>query len=261
MIAKQVLITKEIAEWMMKSNTGNPRKLSMSVAAKYAADMRGGRWGTDATPICFGKDGRLLNGQHRLTAVILSGVACTFLVLYDCESDMVFDQGKTRSTGDILHSHGIGNSNSVGAGVAAFLCSDMGTRVIGNHNVSKQRLLETYQCWPDYFQVAANMPYVKSLGGCSAGYVLLMIAGVPVEDVRDFAKSIGSGEGFKGEPAYMVHHRLRDKERKFPSQVVALVIEAWNRIQMGKKWSRVALPQTGDPIQPVIVGRGKRRSA
>lgn len=252
MIAKQTLITKEIAEKMMTFNTGNPRKLSMSVAAKYAADMKERRWGTDANPICFGKDGRLLNGQHRLTAVILSGVACMFLVLYDCEDNMVFDIGKGRSTGDILQSHGVINANKVGAAVAAYLCSDRCTKVVGGHNVSKANLLDEYNWCSHLFDQAVVMPYVHSSGGCYAAYTAMLRAGVPVDDVRAFAKAISSGEGFKGEPAYMVHHRLRDKERKFPAQVVALVIECWNRMKTGKKWNKVLLPQNGDVIPPVI---------
>jgi hypothetical protein len=41
----------------------------------FARDIRAGNWMMNAQPICFARDGRLLNGQHRLSAVLQAGEA------------------------------------------------------------------------------------------------------------------------------------------------------------------------------------------
>ena len=46
-----------------------------------ARDIAAGRWMFNAQPICFARNGRLLNGQHRLNAVIAAGQPVEVLVL------------------------------------------------------------------------------------------------------------------------------------------------------------------------------------
>jgi hypothetical protein len=53
-------------------NTGN-RRISRAQVEAIARDLLQDRWMFNAQPICFAHGGRLLNGQHRLQAVILAG--------------------------------------------------------------------------------------------------------------------------------------------------------------------------------------------
>jgi len=55
----------------LSHNIGN-RHISRAHVAAIARDITQGRWMFNAQPICFAYDGRLLNGQHRLQAVILA---------------------------------------------------------------------------------------------------------------------------------------------------------------------------------------------
>ena len=55
----------------LRHNTRNRRTVQAHVAA-IARDIVAGRWMVNAQPICFSADGLLLNGQHRLMAVILA---------------------------------------------------------------------------------------------------------------------------------------------------------------------------------------------
>jgi len=61
-------------------NTVN-RALRPAEAEKKAADMRAGKWTQCVAPIVFYDDGSLADGQHRLTAVMLSGTTQNFYVL------------------------------------------------------------------------------------------------------------------------------------------------------------------------------------
>ena len=66
-------VTPAIATRWLGLNTNNRHPRITDVRA-LAADMRGGRWQQNSETIKFGTDGRLIDGQHRLMAIELSGV-------------------------------------------------------------------------------------------------------------------------------------------------------------------------------------------
>lgn len=68
-----VLITPEVANRMLDRNTGN-RSIRASVARRYAEEMKRGSWRETGDPIRVSVNGNLIDGQHRLHAITLSGV-------------------------------------------------------------------------------------------------------------------------------------------------------------------------------------------
>jgi hypothetical protein len=73
-------ITVERAEEYLAANRGNRNIVQAHVAA-MARDIANGRWMFNAQPICFSNSGRLLNGQHRLSAVLEAGQPIEVLVM------------------------------------------------------------------------------------------------------------------------------------------------------------------------------------
>lgn len=65
-------VTPAMAKRYLTHNTRN-RKIVAAHVDAIARDIRAGNWMMNAQPICFARDGRLLNGQHRLSAVIQAG--------------------------------------------------------------------------------------------------------------------------------------------------------------------------------------------
>ncbi|MDB5396943.1 MAG: hypothetical protein JWM91_4449 [Rhodospirillales bacterium] len=65
------IINPGLAMQYLSHNIGN-RHVSRAHVEAIARDIAQGRWMFNAQPICFARDGRLLNGQHRLQAVILA---------------------------------------------------------------------------------------------------------------------------------------------------------------------------------------------
>lgn len=62
-------VTPALAEEYLTHNSRNRKILAAHVDA-IARDIRAGNWMMNAQPICFSRTGRLLNGQHRLSAVL-----------------------------------------------------------------------------------------------------------------------------------------------------------------------------------------------
>lgn len=67
-------ISPATAESYLVHNARN-RKIVAAHVDAIARDIRAGNWMMNAQPICFSRSGRLLNGQHRLSAVIQAGEA------------------------------------------------------------------------------------------------------------------------------------------------------------------------------------------
>lgn len=104
------------AEWLVR-NTFN-RPISKSVVATYAADMASGRWRhPTGEALVFDSLGRLQQGQHRLRAIIESGATIQFWVNFGAHPDdfRVLDQGRRRSTADVLTMQGVTSARAAAA--------------------------------------------------------------------------------------------------------------------------------------------------
>lgn len=91
--------TPNVAEEYLAMNTANYRKLNLSMVSRYAKDMSDGMWKENGEPIEISKSGKLLNGQHRLRAIIKSGVTVNMVVVEDIDDNAVttYDNHSKRS--------------------------------------------------------------------------------------------------------------------------------------------------------------------
>jgi hypothetical protein len=95
-------VTPEVAEKWLLGNTHN-RKVKDAAVARYAADMLNGRWRQTHQGIAFDEENRLIDGQHRLLAVIEAQTNIVMQVTYGLPmtSQAVVDDGVPRSVVDI----------------------------------------------------------------------------------------------------------------------------------------------------------------
>lgn len=126
-------ITPKLAQqYLDKVKSGHQRKLINSRAEAFAREMTAKHWFTHHQGIAFDEHGNLIDGQHRLKAIIISGINVTMLVTRGVQAEMVngvrlfaidtMDNGYKRQTGEQLAlRHGIENSNRVTAAAAAIL--------------------------------------------------------------------------------------------------------------------------------------------
>lgn len=97
------IVTPLMAEAYLAKNTSN-RRIRKSTVTKYTSIIREGGWSLTPEPVVFGEDGVLMNGQHRLSAVVSAGSPATFLVIRGVDPSVfkTLDRGATRSTADAL---------------------------------------------------------------------------------------------------------------------------------------------------------------
>lgn len=114
------IITPELAiEYLTFRNPEN-RIIKNWKVDEYVADILSGNWDilSPENIICFNQSGILVNGHHRLTAIIKAGVPLKMRVWRGVsDSVKIFDRGALRTTKDTLHMSGfdrqIANNNTI----------------------------------------------------------------------------------------------------------------------------------------------------
>lgn len=117
-IEERLVSPAEAESWLREKNPLN-RKIRGSTVRAYMRDMVAGDWLLTHQGVAFGPDGNLVDGQHRLQAIVWADRAALVLIfrLPDPQSRTlrlldVIDRGAARSTADSLRlAHGVQNAN------------------------------------------------------------------------------------------------------------------------------------------------------
>ena len=82
------VIDSAAAEAYLQNNAYH-RKVKQKKVDEYMKEMQDGKWKLNGKSIIFDKNGRLLNGQHRLAAVVQAGVPLTILVVRGIDPEVL----------------------------------------------------------------------------------------------------------------------------------------------------------------------------
>ena len=108
MVGKVETITPEYADELLSRNHCE-RPLSISIVKGYLDQMQRGVWNIGIVPIAIDEEGYLINGQHRLTAVILYGKPVRFFVARSTPAEVkphIDSEGRNRTRMQVLNSMG-----------------------------------------------------------------------------------------------------------------------------------------------------------
>lgn len=105
-----VRVGPDKAQAWLGRNTSN-RKVRPARVREYAAAMTEGRWLYTADPVRFDEDGKLIDGQHRLMAIVRSGVEIEMHVVRGLSrhAQDALDTGAARTAADALKVRGFRN--------------------------------------------------------------------------------------------------------------------------------------------------------
>lgn len=105
------VITPEQAKAYLDLNIVN-RAVSKPTLERFKREMKANRWRLSGEAIKFNKEGKLIDGQHRLTACIATKIPLLTYVVRDLDNDVVnvIDTGRARRAHDVLALHGYPNA-------------------------------------------------------------------------------------------------------------------------------------------------------
>lgn len=149
-MAEIVRITPAMALALLEGNTTN-RKLRPGKVALYADFMRQGKFMLNGEAICIANNGDLLNGQHRLAAIVDSAVPTETVVVFGLDPSVMdtYDTGTKRSYSDNLHIHGLNNTHQLAAAISWCQRYEGGTSLSTNNKSSGNVLYSDLNAWLD----------------------------------------------------------------------------------------------------------------
>lgn len=217
------LVTPALAAEWLKSNTNN-RVVSVRGVKALAAEITGGRWRVTHQGIAFDADGVLLDGQHRLHAIIDAGIAVSIEVtrgLTKSDADAIDTGGcGRRRTNDVLRiSDGIGlTTNQAGALSAAYEIIEHGTLARGMRHTPDmlRRAHATHREALDAITTALGHGHSGRLVSSTVIGALLIAFGVHPGETVDFAGMLRTGADLgPAHPALALRNFLLNRASAF----------------------------------------------
>ena len=274
------LIDADTAAKYLQKNSGN-RRLRRATARYFAALMKKGAWVHSPDAIAFDELDRLINGQHRLTGIVLSGVPqwCTVVRGLSLDSFPHIDTGNRRGLEDVLHIMDVPLSHSVAPiakRVASYVKAGyLNASIAGKgHNGSPGTAL--YADRADELEVATDLDGIGQAAEFAAtlakggrrigltptaiGFVCLLYRSwhPGIDSFLSRAANLTSDNRGDADPARRLSLRLLDSvqglenERLSPSARVGYVVLAANADFRGKTLSKLQWTRKDHFPQPLV---------
>jgi hypothetical protein len=265
-----VLVTKSMAqEWLNNFNTNN-RKATRHIVDKYADQMSRGQWVVNGDTICFDITGTLIDGQHRLLAVIKSEVPLRTTVVRNLPLDAfaTIDDGSLRSAGDVIQRAGVKNSNAIAAIAKSLIAFQRG---YGPHQqfqlrfISKTDISEFCEVNNDELQEAHRLTTLARTGcpivGAAWGSLLFQVTKLYGPEIaEEFVDGTVNGGGTPNDPRNTVRKWVIRTRADASGQISAVIqlahlTKAFNHWVAGKQLVKYIdwtvgkpFPRVGDPV-------------
>jgi hypothetical protein len=210
----KVVITPEIAEALIDCCYEEQRPRARKTVDRYILDMKEGKWNWAASDsIKLDRQGRVIDGQHRLWAVFMSGVAIQSWVTIGLDTDAyhVIDTGKARRATDVLGR--VKNRSIVGAIVRFRILWDRGERLsVLSKSVTNAEVATYFENHPEIAShaIRAQKIYKQTrISAAAVGSFISLAYDYNPFKAAEFVSCLEDGAGLlKGNPALEVRNRL-----------------------------------------------------
>lgn len=265
-----LLVTPELArEWLSKNK--NNRPISPTHVNSYTNEMLNGKWVEETgEAIKITKSGHVADGQHRLHAIVKSGLSLWFSVFTEMEESViaVLDSGKRRNGGDVLHIHGVKNASRTSSIILSaevlkrgLYGATNGGMSVGSRLTNKDVLIQ-YNEDPDYWENIVNSAsrwyagFSKILTTSTIGGLYVVLGAIDQEKAIQFFDQLCYGV-----PVYSgTINALRNKLIQDMTSIkkmnsfyrINIIIKAWNCFRTGKELKVLAYnPEIEGKIKPI----------
>jgi len=242
-------ITPEVASQYLEHNKAN-RNLKEARIDAIVRDMQGGRFLTTHQGIAFDKSGELVDGQHRLWAVIKAQTPVVMAVTrgVDERTKAVLDTGVKRTTADYLKLEGYDNRTILGAIARTAMLYERGTP-IGSYRAATSNA-EVYEFLSEHEEMVEAAELARtwythlqarpSVIGTAYWIFARIDQAKAVEFFTDMVNMTLNGEG---DPRVALMRRLnqaRINAERIPQPVVlSMFVRAWNAWRNGHTMMRM----------------------
>jgi len=253
-------ITPIMAVDFLKRNPNN-RKINTKIVHRYAADIKNGKWKEDTGELIkISEDGNLIDGQHRLSAIVEAGVSVYLHVAFNVSSTVfdVLDTGKKRSASDVFEIKNISYSTQLPSIISTFIRLESSSYQ-AKQGLTNQEIYQEYAKRPNYWDGIATytqsmyMSFAKVLPPSLIGGVFAHLDKVENKGAQnEFIEQLCTGAFIKNKTMFTVRNvlisdKMKTKNKFTTKDKVALIIRAWNAFVKGIKLKRLLLNKTKFP--------------
>lgn len=261
-----VAVTPEMAEQWLGKNTQN-RNLRKNPVAAMARDMQAGAWHLNGETIKFDSTGKLLDGQHRLHAVILANRTIDLIVITGLESESMstIDAGAKRKFSDLLQIRGESGTYSIAAIARRGFMWDQGHKSNNGNitptNTEMDQWLSLNPSAIEASQVASRLGTSKVLPPSVIGLCYVLFARLDAEaaefflehtarDAEYFLERGATTEDlYAAQPAFSLRKKIKSIRehggRVNETTALAYTIQAWNSWRKGDDRHVYRTPKNG----------------
>lgn len=256
MEVNSILITPTEAKKILLQNTCN-RRLRNHHVDKLAKEMIHKKWKKTGVTIQISESGRLLDGQHRLHAVLRSGISTEFIVIRGVpdESNDVIDTGVRRTNGDIFQYNGVSKNYTVIPAIINFAYAiKRGGQDVGFvDELTSQRLLELYnereEFWNETTTLAQNYYYQcgKLIPTSLIGGFYAVFYDIDKDDAKKFMYQLCTGKSITNESICVLKNKLlqlaASGEKLKTNFRNGFIIKTWNAYRTNEEITALRVNQ------------------
>ena len=238
----KTLISVDIATSLVRNNSNN-RPLSPGTVKKYAKEMTLNNWVYNGESIKITKNNNIIDGQHRLHAVIMSGVSIETEVIENIENDVfdTIDVGRTRTNADIFSINGVLNYARAAACVnPLYLLNHSKRPNFTKSALSKKEALKYYKQHKRNIDIAVHAKRFPGMPlrfvDCCYAYLLQFNE---EKEVKDFFASVCSGRfGENDNQAFLLRDWMikvisNKKYKPSGTEIMAKILKAYKNKKSG----------------------------
>lgn len=228
-------ITPEDAESLLEEDTRN-RALRPGLVGIYTEFMAKKKWAINGETIKVSSEGLLIDGQHRLNAILSYGrpVRMALALGVDKNCFLVTDTGRPRSAGDILKIAGYKNCNTNAACANLLLVYQHHEAFTEKKQIPPVTILEAIERWPH----VVHFVYPSRAGDFAMPATItqfMMYVTMTIDEEKSYNFFSGVQIGYdlaKNSPLLMLRSyfaKLKAKQLRLDKRhMVASFIIAWN---------------------------------
>ncbi|MCW3018705.1 MAG: hypothetical protein JWN10_1013 [Solirubrobacterales bacterium] len=263
-------ITPAKARKILRSN-GHNRNLRRARVESFAEALSRGEWVLNGETIKIAEDGTLLDGQHRLEAVIAAGVSMRTVVVraLPVEAQDTVDTGRKRRLADLLTIEGHSDAHGLAATINMLHRYRAGQRLDPSRSgaPTPQQALALVEEVPGLRDsVRAARKLTNEIGGPLGifGALHSVFRGIDPRATDEFFARLEDGlELTKGDPVWHLRrsilHTRRDRHyAQTPYYMAAVIIKAFNYRRAGRTIDLLSF-RSSEPFPAVIDTQRRRR--
>lgn len=232
---------------VLENHNDHNLPLRNRLTLRYAADMSKGRWTRNGETVKVADTGTLIDGQHRLAAIVLSQTTQELLTVrgLPMESQRTVDSGRTRHIGTVLTLDGVRNATTVGSVARRILAWQNGSRkdIARPHvEATPSEIMDFVDATPSIETIhAPRAMYVRAntaIPPTMTGVASWLFTEIDEADSIDFFDRLAGGMGMAKEHPIMGLRRIAithsvSRKRQADWIWLALLIKAWNMYRVG----------------------------